>query len=66
MALSRFWLSIIIISIIFVLIKLFGGYYYNIDYLVNGKKDESILIKESFLNSLPKNIQDSLNANENK
>jgi spore maturation protein SpmA/spore maturation protein SpmB len=66
MALSRFWLSIIIISIIFVLIKLFGGYYYNIDYLVNGKKDESILIRESFLNSLPKNIQDSLNANENK
>lgn len=64
MALSRFWLSILIISIIFVLAKLFGGYYYNIDYLVNGKKDEAILIKEVFIHDLTKDIQDSINANE--
>jgi spore maturation protein SpmA/spore maturation protein SpmB len=66
MALSRFWLSILIISIVFVLIKLFGGYYYNIDYLVNGKKDEAILIKEVFVAELSQNLQDSINANDSR
>ena len=60
MALSRFWLGIILVSIVFIFVKMIAGQYYSIDYLVNGKKDEAVLIKECYLQELPTYIQDTL------
>ncbi len=60
MAISRFWLSIIIVSIAFIFGSMVLGKHYSLDYIVNGKKDEAILIKECYLNQLPKLMQDSL------
>ncbi|WP_442787692.1 nucleoside recognition domain-containing protein [Flavobacterium suncheonense] len=60
MVLSRFWLVIFISSIAFVVIGLFSGNSYSIDYVLNGKKDEPILIAEKYLNEVPVFIKDSL------
>ena len=66
MVLSRFWLVIFISSIAFVLFSLFSGNSYTIDNVLNGKKDDTILISEKYLNEIPKFIQDSINKNEEK
>ena len=60
MVLSRFWLAIFISSILFIIIGLFTGNSYTIDYILNGKKDEPILISEKYLNKLPLFIADSI------
>lgn len=60
MVLSRFWLVIFISSIAFVVIGLFTGNSYSIDYVLNGKKDEPILISEKYLNEVPVFIKDSI------
>jgi spore maturation protein SpmA/spore maturation protein SpmB len=60
MVLSRFWLSIFISSIAFVVFSLFVGNSYTIDYVLNGKKDEPILISEKYLNQVPVFIKDSI------
>ncbi|CAM3748864.1 transmembrane protein [Flavobacterium saliperosum S13] len=60
MVLSRFWLVIFISSIAFVVIGLFTGNSYSIDYVLNGKKDEPILISEKYLNEVPTFIKDSI------
>jgi len=60
MVLSRFWLVIFISSIAFVVIGLFTGNSYSIDYVLNGKKDEPILISEKYLNEVPAFIKDSI------
>ncbi len=60
MVLSRFWLTIFIASIAFVVISLFVGSTYSIDYVLNGKKEEPILVSEKYLNQLPKYISDSI------
>ncbi len=60
MALSRFWLVIIISSILYVLALLSFGGTYSIDGIVNGKKDDPIVIKEIFLSQLSPALQDSL------
>ncbi|SHI38315.1 nucleoside recognition domain-containing protein [Flavobacterium terrae] len=60
MVLSRFWLVIFISSILFVVVSLFTGNSYTIDYVLNGKKDEPILISEKYLNQVPKFIADSI------
>jgi spore maturation protein SpmA/spore maturation protein SpmB len=60
MALSRFWLIIISVSIIYILALLAFGPSYSIDSVVNGKKDDPLLIKEVFKNQLPVFLQDSL------
>ncbi len=60
MVLSRFWLIIIIVSVVYVLGLLATGNSYSIDYVVNGKKDEPLIIKESYLNALPVAIKDSI------
>ncbi len=62
MVLSRFWLTIIILSVVFVLVALGTGSLYSIDHMVNGKKDDPLLTKEVYLNTLPAATQDSLNA----
>lgn len=62
MVLSRFWLIIFISSIVFVVASLFTSNNYSIDYMLNGKKDDPILVSEKYLNQLPVAIQDSLKA----
>ena len=59
MVLSRFWLAIFISSIAFVVFSLFVGNSYTIDYVLNGKKDEPILISEKYLNQVPVFIKDN-------
>jgi spore maturation protein SpmA len=60
MVLSRFWLAILVSSILFVLIGLASGSHYTLDFILNGQKDEPILIAEKYLNQLPAFVQDSL------
>ena len=66
MVLSRFWLVIFISSIGFVLFSLFSGNSYTIDNILNGKKDDAILISEKYLYEIPKFIQDSIANSEEK
>ena len=60
MVLSRFWLAIFISSIAFVVVSLFAGKSYTIDFVLNGKKDDPILISEKYLQDLPAFIKDSI------
>ena len=60
MVLSRFWLAIFISSIAFVIISLCLGSSYSIDSVLNGKKDDPILISEKYLDKVPKFISDSI------
>lgn len=60
MVLSRFWLAIFISSIAFIVVSLFLGNSYTIDFVLNGKKDDPILISEKYLNQLPAFIKDSI------
>lgn len=66
MVLSRFWLVIFVCSITFIIVGLFTKQYYSIDYVLNGKQGEPLLIGEKYLNEVPKFIQDSLQNSENK
>ena len=66
MVLSRFWLVIFISSIIFVIFSLFSGNSNTIDFVLNGKKDDPILISEKYLNEIPKFIQDSIQKSDEK
>ncbi len=60
MVLSRFWLVIFISSILFIVVALFSGNNYAIDYVLNGKKDDPILVSEKYLSQLPKFVKDSI------
>ncbi len=60
MVLSRFWLAIFISSIAFIFVSLFTNDAYTIDNVLNGKKDEPILINEKFTEQLPAFIKDSI------
>jgi hypothetical protein len=60
MVLSRFWLAIFISSIAFILISLFSGNSYTLDFMINGKKDEPIIISEKYLHQVPAFIKDSI------
>ena len=60
MVLSRFWLAIFISSLLFVVISLFSGNSYTIDHVLNGKKDDPVLVSEKYLQDLPAFIKDSL------
>ncbi|MFY0481721.1 nucleoside recognition domain-containing protein [Flavobacterium sp. PLA-1-15] len=66
MVLSRFWLAIFISSLAFIVISFFTGNNYSVDYVLNGKKDDPILISEKYLNEIPKFIQDSIQKSEAK
>ena len=66
MVLSRFWLAIFIFSIVFIVFNLILGNSYTIDYVLNGKKDEKLIINEKYLNELPIAIQDSIKKAEDK
>ncbi len=60
MVLSRFWLVIFISSIAFVIFSLFSGNSYTIDNVLNGKKDDPILISEKYIDQIPAFIKDSI------
>ena len=60
MVLSRFWLAIFVSSVIFVVVSLFVGKNYTIEFLLNGKKDDPILVSEKFIHEVPVFIKDSL------
>ena len=66
MVLSRFWLAIFISSIIFVIISLFTGSSYTVDYVLNGKKDDPVLVAEKYLEQLPAFIKDSIDKAPDK
>lgn len=60
MVLSRFWLVIFISSIVFIVVSLFTANTYTIDSVINGKKDDPILISEKYIDQLPAFIKDSI------
>ena len=60
MVLSRFWLAIFLSSIAFVVISLILGSNYTIDNILNGEKDDPILISEKYIHQLPLFIRDSI------
>ena len=60
MALSRFWLIIILGSITYIMVLLFSGRQYAIEYAVNGKKDDPLLRKEYYLKDIQVLLQDTL------
>ncbi|MFA9191878.1 nucleoside recognition domain-containing protein [Flavobacterium sp. FZUC8N2.13] len=60
MVLSRFWLVIFISSIVFIVVSLFSGNSYTIDFVLNGKKDDPILISEKYIDQMPAFIKDSI------
>src|SRR3970282_799948 len=66
MVLSRFWLVIFISSMAFVIFSLFSGNSYTIDHVLNGKKDDPILISEKYMDQIPAFIKDSINKSEEK
>lgn len=60
MVLSRFWLVIFISSILFVVTGVFTSRNYSIDFVLNGKKDNPILVGEKYLYQLSPRLRDSL------
>jgi spore maturation protein SpmA/spore maturation protein SpmB len=60
MVLSRFWLIIFISSILFVVTGVFTSRNYSIDFVLNGKKENPILIGEKYMRQLPSTLRDSL------
>lgn len=66
MVLSRFWLAIFVSSITFIIVGLFTNNYYSIDYVLNGKQGEPILIGEKYLKEIPQFVQDSISVSTDK
>ncbi|KAF2335457.1 nucleoside recognition domain-containing protein [Flavobacterium daemonense] len=60
MVLSRFWLAIFISSIFFIVVSLFTANTYTVDSVLNGKKDDPILVSEKYIEELPAFIKDSI------
>jgi spore maturation protein SpmA/spore maturation protein SpmB len=66
MVLSRFWLAIFISSIVFVVISLFSGTTYTIDYVLNGERGNPILISEKYIDEVPAFVRDSIQLKDDK
>ena len=62
MALSRFWVALFLCSIAYLLVQLFTGRYYTIEFAVSGKKDDPLLQREYYLDKLPPELQRSLQS----
>jgi len=60
MALSRFWVALFLCSIGYLLLLLFSGQYYAIEFAVNGKKGDPLLQREYYIEQLPPELQHSL------
>ena len=57
---------IFISSIFFIVFGLFSSQYYSIDYVLNGKQGEPLLIGEKYLKDVPQFVQDSIQKAEDK
>ncbi|MEO8253850.1 MAG: spore maturation protein, partial [Flavobacterium sp.] len=66
MVLSRFWLVIFITSIAFIVVSLFTANTYTIDYVLNGHKDDPVLVSEKYLDQIPAFIRDSIELKADK
>ncbi len=66
MVLSRFWLVIFISSIAFIMVSLFSGNSYTIDFMLNGKKDDMMLVSEKYIEQTPKFVRDSIDKAPDK
>ena len=66
MVLSRFWLAIFISSILFIVYSLIVSNTYTVDYVLNGKKDDPVLISEKYKEQLPAFIRDSIDLATDK
>ncbi len=66
MVLSRFWLAIFVSSIIYIVYSLIFSSTYSVDFVLNGKKDDPILISEKFREQLPAFIRDSIDKSPDK
>lgn len=62
MVLSRFWLAIFVSSIVFIVISLLTSKSYTVDYVLNGKLGDKILISEKYIENVPKFVADSIEA----
>src|SRR5438874_12831797 len=62
MALSRFWVALFLCSIAYLLIQLFSGRFYSIEFAVSGKKDDPLLQREYYIDKLPPELQSSLQS----
>ncbi len=62
MALSRFWLGLFLCSVVYLLVLLFSGRYYDIGFAVNGKKDEPLLKREYSIEQLAPDLQSRLQS----
>jgi spore maturation protein SpmA len=60
MVLSRFWLIIFISSLVFILVGVSFNQQYSIDSVINGIKDDPVLIDEKYLFQLPNSLKDTL------
>ncbi len=66
MVLSRFWLAIFVSSIIYIVYSLIFSSTYSVDFVLNGKKDDPVLISEKFREQLPAFIRDSIDKAPDK
>src|SRR5213595_2992030 len=62
MALSRFWVALFLFSIAYLLVQLFTGRYYTIEFAVSGKNDDPLLQREYYLDKLPPELDRSLQS----
>jgi len=60
MVLSRFWLTIFLASIAFIIFGMFTGNAYSLDFILNGKKDDQMQVSEKYLGQVPRFVQDSI------
>jgi len=62
MALSRFWLALFLLPILFLIGGLLTGDRYSLDFAINGKRDEPMLRAEYYAAQIPQALRDSLAA----
>lgn len=62
MALSRFWVVLFLASIAYLLVLLFSGRFYAIEFAVNGKKDEPLLQREFYVDQASPELRSSLQS----
>lgn len=65
MVLSRFWLTLFLLPILFLIGSLLMGNRYSLDFAINGKRDEPMLRAEYYPQQLPAPLRDSLLAAPN-
>ncbi len=60
MVLSRFWLAIFLSSLAYIVLSFLRSDIYSVDFVLNGKKGDPVLISEHFPEKLPSFLRDSI------